>query len=435
MNESLIDLGLATDDAWRRFRHQLADRMADLVPDELVEVMGEPLVNHLGFECTPCVEFSRDGEVVFGRVTGDCVHTKAGVAKKARRHLVTIGWDKDKSPDGVVQFRAEVDVSHVDVLAAMTVAALREVFEVAHPASVGGDVTMDDDSDFTYGDGGCVTTGPLAVFPTSVDNLDELIDDALTAVLGYLPGRDEDGDVVVPCGTSVVYVSSLPTAAALRVWALLAWQITDLDRARFEVEVLNRDHPFTRFALVGDRITAEMHLLASPFVPRHLRETFTVLRDLADAVDDDLAARVSGLRYSDFDQDDADDTSAEAEGETADEAEGETADEAEGEAADEMHTSMMTLLQLDAGRPRSISPALAAHICGNDPARLLRLITSEEEQEIEWLEARDEAREDGDSEELADVCEDERAHAERSVKLLRKALRYVVDREYHRSSA
>jgi hypothetical protein len=178
-----------------------------------------------------------------------------------------------------------------------------------------------------------------------------------------------------------------------------------------------------------------MHLLASPFVPRHLSETFTVLRDLADAVDDDLAARVSGLRYSDFDQDDADDTSAEAEGETADEAEGETADEAEGEAADEMHTSMMTLLQLDAGRPRSISPALAAHICGNDPARLLRLITSEEEQEIEWLEARDEAREDGDSEELADVCEDERAHAERSVKLLRKALRYVVDREYHRTCA
>jgi hypothetical protein len=419
MNESLIDLGLATDDAWRRFRHQLADRMADLVPDELVEVMGEPLVNHLGFESTPCVEFSRDGEVVFGRVTGDCVHPKAGVAKKARRHLVTIGWYKDKAPDGVVEFRAEVDVSHVDVLAAMTVAALREVFEVAHPASVGGDVTMDDDSDFTYGDGGCVTTGPLAVFPTSVDDLDELIDDALTAVLGYLPGRDEDGDVVVPCGTSVVYVSSLPTAAALRVWALLAWQITDLDRARFEVEVLNRDHPFTRFALVGDRITAEMHLLASPFVPRHLRETFTVLRDLADAVDDDLAARVSGLRYSDFDQDDADDTSAEA----------------EGEAADEMHTAMMTLLQLDAGRPRSISPALAAHVCGNDPARLLRLITSEEEQEIEWLEARDEARDDGDSEELADVCEDERAHAERSVKLLRKALRYVVERDYHRACA
>jgi hypothetical protein len=418
MTDSLMDLGLATDDAWRRFRHELADRMADLPSDELVEVMGEPMTNDLGFESTPCVDFSRDGEVVFGRVTGDCVHAKAGVSKKARRHLVTIGWYKDKSPYGVVEYRAEVDVSHADVLAAMTVAALREVFDVAHPASLTGDVTVDDDPEFTYGIGGCLTTGPLAVFPTSRHNLDELIDEALSSVLGYVPGRDEDGDVVVPCGTSVVYVTALPTAAAIRVWALMAWQITDLSRARFEVEVLNRDHPFTRFALVGDRITAEMHLLSPPFVPEHLSKTFRLLRDLADDIDGDLATRVSGRRYADSVEDDVDDTLAGVEDDTD----------------DDNHTSMMTLLQLDVDRPRSISPALAAHICGNDPERLLRLITSEEEQEIEWLKARDEAHDD-DAGELADVCEHERAHAERSVKLLRKALRYVVERDFHRACA
>jgi hypothetical protein len=414
-----MDPTLVTEDAWRRFRHELADRMADLPSDELVEVWGQQMVNHLGFESTPSIEFSRDGEAVFGRVTGDCVHAKAGVAKKARRRLVTIGWDKDKSPSGVVEFRAEVDVSHADVLAAMTVAALREVFEVAHPASLSGDVTLDDDPEFTYGIGGCLTTGPLAVFPTSSHNLDELIDEALSSVLGYVPGRDEDGDVVVPCGTSVVYVSTLPTAEAIRVWALLAWEITDLNRARFEVEVLNRDQPFARFALVEDRITAEMHLLSQPFVPEHLRRTFGLLRDLAGRIDGDLAVRVSGKRYSDSGEDDVDDAFTDVEDETD----------------VESHTSMMTLLQLDADRPRSISPAMAAHICGNDPERVLRLITSEEEQEIEWLKARDEARADDDSEELADVCEGERAHAERCVKLLRKALRHVVDREFHRSSA
>jgi type III secretion system-like peptide-binding chaperone/Chap domain-containing protein len=419
MNDSLLDLGLATEDAWRRFRHELADRMADLQSEDLVEVVGEPLVNHLGFECTPCLEFSRAGEVVLGRVTGDCVHAKAGVAKQARRHLVSIGWHKDKSPHGVVEFRAEVDVSHADVLAAMTVAALREVFEVAHPASLSGDVTLDDDPEFTYGIGGCLTTGPLAVFPTSSHHLDELIDEALSSVLGYVPGRDEDGDVVVPSGTSVVYVSTLPTSEAIRVWALLAWEITDLNRARFEVEVLNRDQPFARFALVDNRITAEMHLLSQPFVPEHLRRTFGLLRDLAGRIDGDLAVRVSGKRYSDFGEDDTDDAFTDVEDETD----------------VESHTSMMTLLQLDADRPRSISPAMAAHICGNDPERVLRLITSEEEQEIEWLKARDEARADDDSEELADVCEGERAHAERCVKLLRKALRHVVDREFHRSSA
>jgi hypothetical protein len=417
MNE-LIDLELDTDDMWRRFRHELADRMADLQSDELVEVRGDPLVNHLGFECTPTVEFSRDGDVVFGSITGDCVHVKAGVGKKARRRLVAIGWYKDRAPDGVVEFRAEVDVSHADALAAMAVAALREVFEVAHPASLTGDVTMDE-SEPQYGDGGCVECGPLAVVPTGRDNLDELIDEALTRVLGYLPERDEDGDVAVTCGTSVVFVSTLPSAAAIRVWAVLAWQVGDLDRARFEVEVLNRDHPLTRFALVEDRIIAAMDLLAAPFVPDHLRETFTLMGDLADAIDGDLAVRVSGRTYIDSSEETVGDTAAAVEDETD----------------VETHTAMMTLLQLDAGRPRSTSPAMAAHICGNDPARLLRLITSEEKQEIEWLKARDEARDSDDSDELADVCEDERAHAERSVKLLRNALRYVIEREFHRAGA
>jgi hypothetical protein len=414
-----MDLGLATDDAWRRFRHELADRIADLPSDEMVEVTGEAMINRLGLESTPSVEFGRDGEIVFGRVTGACVHAKAGVAKKARRHLATIGWDKDKSPYGEVEFRAEVDVSHVDVLAAMTVTALREVFEVAHPASLTGDVTVDDDPEYEYGDAGCVVTGPLAVYPTGRESLDELIDEALTPVLGYIPDRDEDGDVAVASGTSVVYVSTLSAAAAVRVWALLAWQITDLDGARFEVEVLNRDHPLTRFALVGDRITAEMHLLASPFVPEHLRETFTLMRDLADDVDADLAVRVGGRRYSDSGEDEVDDTSAEVEDETH----------------HESNTSMMILLELDAGRPRSISPAMAAHICGNDPDRLLRLITSAEGQEMEWLNALDEARAGDESEEVVDVYQAERAQAERCVTLLRKALRYVVEREFHRSSA
>jgi T3SS (YopN, CesT) and YbjN peptide-binding chaperone 1/T3SS (YopN, CesT) and YbjN peptide-binding chaperone 3/TY-Chap C-terminal domain len=420
MNDSLMDEGLTTDDAWRRFRHELADRMADLHPDALVEVMGESMVNDRGLEFTPCFEFSRDGEIVVGRVSGDCVHAESGVAKKARRHLVTIGWDKHKSPHDLIEFRAEVDVSHVDVLAAMTVAALREVFDVVHPASLSGDVTVDDDDpEFTDGIGGCLTTGPLAVFPTSRHDLDELIDEAVSSVLGYVPVRDEDGDVVVPCGTSVVYVSTLPTASAIRVWALLTWQITDLDRARFEVEVLNRHHPLTRFALVGDRITAEMYLLSPPFVPEHLRETFRLLRELASHIDGDLAVRVSGKCYSDPDSDDGDDSVADVEDETH----------------EESNTSMMILLQLDSGRPRSISPAMAAHICGNDPERLLRLITSAEGQEMQWLNALDEVGDDDESEEVADVYEGERAQAARCVTLLRKALRYVVEREFHRSSA
>jgi T3SS (YopN, CesT) and YbjN peptide-binding chaperone 1/TY-Chap C-terminal domain/T3SS (YopN, CesT) and YbjN peptide-binding chaperone 3 len=418
-DSALRDLGPATDDAWRRFRHELADQMADLQSDDLVEVLGESLINDLGFEYTPCLEFSRDGDVLFGRVTGDCVHAKAGVSKKARRRLAAIGWYKEKSPNGVVQFRAEVAVSHADVLAAMTVAALREVFEVAHPASLTGDVSLDDGNEPFFADGGCVTYGPLAIDPTDRDHLDQLIDETLAQVLGHVPERDGDGDVAVTRDTSVVYVSTLPSAAAIRVWAEVAVQVTELDRARLEVEILNRDHELSRYLLVGNRITVEMHLLASPFVPEQLTTAFTLICDLAEEADDDLVARVSGHRFL----------------ESGEEPIGSQSVAVEDETDDETLAAMMTLLQLDADGPGSVSPAMAAHVCGNDQELLLRLITSEEEQEIEWLKARDEAHDTDDSEELADVCEHERAHAEQSVKLLRKALRYVVERDFHRASA
>jgi hypothetical protein len=89
------------------------------------------------------------------------------------------------------------------------------------------------------------------------------------------------------------------------------------------------------------------------------------------------------------------------------------------------------LLQLDAESPGSVTPELAAGICGNDVGVILRLIDSDSRDEIGWRQARDQAREQGDDE-TADVCEGERAQAERSVALLRRALRVVVERQAER---
>jgi len=50
----------------------------------------------------------------------------------------------------------------------------------------------------------------------------------------------------------------------------------------------------------------------------------------------------------------------------------------------------------------------------------------DEEQEIAWRTACDNARDAGDPDDEADVCEHERAHAQRTTKLLRKALRLVL---------
>lgn len=101
MNDSaLIDLDRATDRAWRRYQHALADRMSDLEPGQLVEVMAEPLINELGSGYAPHLQFRRSAETVEGRVSGQCLEPDRGLDKKARRRLVTIGWFKQKLPAG-----------------------------------------------------------------------------------------------------------------------------------------------------------------------------------------------------------------------------------------------------------------------------------------------------------------------------------------------
>ena len=80
---------------------------------------------------------------------------------------------------------------------------------------------------------------------------------------------------------------------------------------------------------------------------------------------------------------------------------------------------MLCMLQLDAERPGSVGPATAAKLCGYDSDLLLELIRWNEEQEIAWRQARDDAHAIDEDDE-AEVCEIERAHAARTVSVLRR---------------
>lgn len=170
---------------------------------------------------------------------------------------------------------------------------------------------------------------------------------------------------------------------------------------------MNREQPFAKFVLVGDPIVARVYLPAAPFVPEHLRQTLAMMCVLADEVDDDLAVRVSGRCF-------------------LEPGELEETDPGDENESSGIHPAMLTLLQLDAESPGSVKPALAARVCENDTELLLSLIRWNEEQEISWRTARDTATDAGDPNDEADVCEHERAHAQRTTKLLRKALRLVV---------
>ena len=404
-----LDLDQVTAKAWRCFRRELADRIANIEPGEVLKVAVEAVVDEPESGCAPYIQFYRgQGNSVLGEVSGNrYLHAAHHLDKDARRRLAEIGWSRPKPKHDLFNFGTEVDQSHVDQLAVMAVTALQEVFAVMHPAFLVGDVQIEEDPDLPHANTVEPPAEPLAITSDGRKHLDQLVDQALLPMLGQVPDRDDDGDIPVVSGTAVVFVRTGPHAPVIMIWAEVAVEIGDLDRAKFEVAVLNREHPFAKFVLLDDRIVAQVHLPAAPFAPEHLRQMLAMMCELADDIDDDLAVRVSGHRF--LEPGDAPET-----------------DEGDDSESDGIHPAMLTLLQLDAESPGSVKPALAARVCENDPELLLTLIRWNEEQEIAWRTARDDATDAGDPNDEADVCEHERAHAQRTTRLLRKALRLVV---------
>lgn len=410
-----VDLDKATKKAWRRFRNDLADRLSGLAPHQSIGVGVESSVDDPSSGSAPYVQFTRgDGDVVYAEVSGNhYLHPAHRLSKVACRSLAAFGWSRPVPKLGRFNFGFEVDASHADQLAALTVVTLREVFAVPHPAFLTGDVPLAEDSDLPRIEPNEIPDEPMAVMPESRDHLEQLVDMALAASLGHLPNRDEDGDIPVVCGSAVVFVRVLPDQPLVRIWSEVVVEITDSERASFEVGVLNRDRPFTKFQLAGDRIVAQVHLPAAPFVPAHLRETISMMCDLADEVDDDLAVRVSGRRFLEP----GDLVEAGCVAEPDDDL----------ESIEALHPAMLTLLQLDAERPGSIKPALAARVCDYDPQVLLDLIRWNEEQELAWRSSGAVARTEDESGDEAEACDHEAANARRTAKVLRKALRLVIE--------
>jgi hypothetical protein len=411
-----VDLEKATKKAWRAFRNELADRLSGLAPHQSISVGVESaVVDDPSSGTAPYVQFARgNGDLVRAEVSGNqYLHSAHRLSKVGRRSLAALGWSRPMPKLGRFNFEFDADTSHADQLAALTVVTLREVFAVPHPAFLTGDVAIAEDRDLPQVEPNETRDEALAVMPESRLHLEQLVDLALATSLGHAPNRDEDGDIPIVSGTAVVFVRVLPDRPLVRIWSEVVVEITDEERASFEVGVLNRDRPLTKFQLAGDRIIAQIHLPAAPFVPAHLRETISMMCDLADEIDDDLAVRVSGRRFLEprdladegfvLEQDD------------------------DQEEVEDLHPAMLTLLQLDADQPGSIKPALAARVCDYDPELLLNLIRWNEEQELAWRSSADAARLEDDSDDEAEVCDHEADHAKRTVKLLRKALRLVIE--------
>ena len=339
--------------------------------------------------------------------------------------LTALGWcapshGPEAEPDeGSANFYADLQRTRADQLAVMTVRALRDVFGVIHPSFLTGDL----DESGTGGDRPATEDGPeeaLAVRPRGREHLRALVDEALVPVVGRIPEHDQDDDIPVSSGTGLVWVRVLPDAPAIHLFTILVQDVTDLDRAAFEVAVLNRDQRFFTFVLVEDAVMVHLYLPAFPFAPLHLRIMLGRLSEMRDSLDEDLAVRVGGRRP--FEPS----TEAEADEEADEEGDAE-ADADRGHRVDLLHPALVTILELELESLGSVDPVLAASICEMDRDLVLSLIAWSRRGEAGLRTDLALAAEAGESETEADRCRQELQRACRTTHLLRGALRVVVE--------
>lgn len=445
-------LDRTTARAWSSFQARLADHLAGMEDGETLVVDVEVAEPPTG-GAAPYVRFtvSGDGSVLRGEVSSN-EHLAEGLrmSRPQTDRLLGLGWGGptvaagEPPGEGSADFFVDVSVDEADRVAVMTVAALRDVVGVTHPAFLhDGEMDPDPDTPKVGPEAVDAAVDPCATaMAESEEHLQALVDAALVPLFGSFPEKDADGDIPVPYGSSVVYVRVESEVPVVSLFSIVARDVTDLGRARFEVNVLNRDVRFVKFTVVDDRVLAHLQLPAWPFVPEHLRSMLTMMSQKIDEVDEDLVARVGGQRALEppglpGEEGTAEEGSARSSG-PADTMRDADVEESLDQALDQhldqdlAEVAMQTLLQLDA-HEGAVEPELVASVCGHDPKIVVRLLHLTEEQESVWREERERAVSEDDPDETA-ACEHELRAWRQTTELLRRTLRLVVERRARRQT-
>lgn len=457
-----FDLDRATEVGWAGFLNRLAGHLIALAEPLRITPYGADDTDEGIF---PVLTVEADEDHLRAQL-----HTPGGrpwPEDSRRERMLSLGWSEEP---GKATYLLRMPRSHAHLLAATLTDTLRQVVGAPHPAFLDAgalSISAPAGPDQASAEMDSVPDIDLdtAIKVTSPAELRQAVRSTLHAAMGHPPRHDADGDIPIIFGTTLVYVRTADSQAVVSIFAVVVQDIADLDAARREVGILNRQSVFAKFHLVADQVIASVAIPCLPFVPRHLVGMVELMGKELDRLDDALALRVRGRRWIDLMTGADAPTEQEAQGainppydpggysggqgsggaregqrgEGGQKAQDDLApatrhtanvdvtdDEGGDEEEDaELPDELLTLLQLDADGQGGLEPALVADVCHHDRSLLLRLIRISEEQTIAWRQSVEEARAVGDAEE-ARVAGGELRGWDSTVRELRAALRHVV---------
>ena len=410
-----FDLDVSVDRAWAEFQRRLGDHISIMVDGDVLAVESSTGDFDPADGAAPCVQFLVwDENTVRCEVpSNDFLHPRYRLEDADEQKLIALGWNPPsenlEDPNNSPAFCVDKAQNWADQLAAMTVAAFRDVFGVHHPAFLSSDLTGNEQTpDF---DPSVVestelpTLDPTAAYmPNDIDHLKELVTLALLPMLGTLPERDSDGDIPIRVGSTVMFVGPLSESMDVQLFSPLVQDISNRTRAAEVIADLNRKWSRIKFVLIDDRLSVFLEVAGSPFVPKQLTDTCAALTSFLRTVDDEFAARVGGDLF--FANKSGDSSSLQPD-----------------LTAEDLPPELETLLHLDLDVAEDLDAV--ADVCGRDRDLILQLLHISNEWQIQLRSQAVDAHSRGDAEEAAGY-EDQVGGWELMVDRLRGALRLVV---------
>ena len=312
-----FDLDRSTAQAWAEFQSRLSE-VITLIDDTADLTIG---TESGGNGPTPFVKLSSPQpgmircEAASNAVLGDDFQLSAELLSAMER----LGWQPPtvgeeqasatQSDEPTANLWIELPQVESDRISELAVAALRDVYGVQHPVFLAPDqlaealqpmqapVELDSSNELVVG-----RTGLQSTMPRDQQHLNDLVDAELAEIYGHLPIRDADGDVAIRVGSTMLFLRTSADGQEIVLFAPVVHDIAGRSRAAEVLNDLNVEARWVKFQLIRDRVFVTLSVLSRPFVPAHLRQAVRILSDVADGIDNELAAKLNGrTTFSDHD--------------------------------------------------------------------------------------------------------------------------------------
>lgn len=319
--DEMVDLTAATEAAWRRFRGRLADHVAAMTDKDVLVVECESVLDEEdddpdGAGAVPYVQLLAFGDdrVRAEAVSNHYLHPELALTREQQEQMLALGWEEPGDEPGTENYGVVCERREADRVAVLLVRTLHEVFAVPHPAFLdAGRLAVDGPAAGGLDPGAAAATGEdpdegpeeFTALPRGRAHLRDLVDEALEPVLSTLE-HDEDGDVPIVAGRSLVYVRVRGDRPAVQLYAEIVLEPADADRLLVELALLNRQHPRWQFVEHDGVVIMREELAALPFSSLHLRCALHAFLADVDRIAADLVARVGGRRLLDDGEDERD---------------------------------------------------------------------------------------------------------------------------------